>query len=149
MKNGAKALILYDHKLLYVLRDNNPDIPWPNTWNVAGGGIEEAESDLEALKRELKEEVNITPTNIYYLGKIIYPEGRYTSRFLVKLTEKDLKDLRLVSEGQEMKFFTLEEVVNLPLSTDHKEFLIKNKKVLQRMIDEDYIPKPEELELIS
>lgn len=32
---GVKAALLVEQSILVILRDNKPDIPWPNTWGVA------------------------------------------------------------------------------------------------------------------
>ncbi|MBU1000197.1 NUDIX domain-containing protein, partial [Patescibacteria group bacterium] len=74
-KTGVKVFVTYDKKLLLILRDNKSNIPFPNTWNLPGGDIDEDESCKEAVNRELKEEININPSNITYLGKQIYQDG--------------------------------------------------------------------------
>jgi 8-oxo-dGTP diphosphatase len=55
------AIILENDKgefLLY-LRDNKPDIPFPDYWDLIGGHVEEGETPEEALVREVKEELDI------------------------------------------------------------------------------------------
>ena len=55
------AIILENDKgefLLY-LRDNKPDIPFPDHWDLIGGHVEEGETPEEALIREVKEELDI------------------------------------------------------------------------------------------
>lgn len=37
---GVKAALLVEQSILVILRDNKPDIPWPNTWELSGGGRE-------------------------------------------------------------------------------------------------------------
>jgi 8-oxo-dGTP diphosphatase len=44
--------------LLY-LRDNKPDIPFPDHWDLIGGHVEDGETPEEALVREVKEEIDI------------------------------------------------------------------------------------------
>ncbi|GIW59607.1 MAG: hypothetical protein KatS3mg087_0673 [Patescibacteria group bacterium] len=53
MKPSVKALIVNNKKLLLILRDNIPTITDPNKWSLAGGEIEEGETDRQALMREL------------------------------------------------------------------------------------------------
>lgn len=55
------AIILENDKgefLLY-LRDNKPDIPFPDHWDLIGGHVEEGETPEEALVREIREELDI------------------------------------------------------------------------------------------
>ena len=61
MMKEIAAIILENDKrefLLY-LRDNKPDIPFPDHWDLVGGHIEEGETPEEALIREVKEELDI------------------------------------------------------------------------------------------
>lgn len=44
LKHGAKAFVIYNNKILLVLRDNKPDIPNPNTWNFPGGVLKKVKS---------------------------------------------------------------------------------------------------------
>ena len=41
-------------KFLFFLRDNKPDIPHPNKWDLLGGGMEEGETPQQAVEREIK-----------------------------------------------------------------------------------------------
>ena len=31
---GVKVALLVEQSILVILRDNKPDIPWPNTWEL-------------------------------------------------------------------------------------------------------------------
>jgi 8-oxo-dGTP diphosphatase len=56
------AAIIFENdkgELLLYLRDNKPDIPFPDHWDLIGGHIEEGETPEEALVREVKEELDI------------------------------------------------------------------------------------------
>ena len=54
-------VLLFDraNRLVVYLRDDNPDIPFPNHWDFFGGHLEPYESPEQALVREVKEEVGI------------------------------------------------------------------------------------------
>lgn len=34
---GVKIALLVGKNILVILRDNKPDIPWPNMWELPGG----------------------------------------------------------------------------------------------------------------
>jgi 8-oxo-dGTP diphosphatase len=65
------AIILENDKgeILLYLRDNKPDIPFPNHWDLIGGHVEEGETPEEALLREVKEELGIDLTDYTFYKK--------------------------------------------------------------------------------
>ena len=139
---GAKAFIVYNKKLLLILRDNNPNISFPNTWNLPGGGIEEGESGIEAIKRELQEEISVIPKNIIELGQQTFEDDSVVFRYLVKLSLDEHQNLKLGDEGQKMDFFSVDEAFNLDLAGYSKEYFIKYKNQIKELIEGDKIPKP-------
>ena len=60
MKEIAQVL-LFDRagRLLIYLRDNKPEIPFPNYWDFFGGHLEQDENPEQALAREVKEELGV------------------------------------------------------------------------------------------
>lgn len=67
MKKGklyGGVLLICGEKFL--LGQRNKDGSFPNSWSLFGGKIEEGESVLEGIKRELYEETGIKSDNIRY-----------------------------------------------------------------------------------
>jgi 8-oxo-dGTP diphosphatase len=60
MKEIAQVLLFdRDGRLLIYLRDNKPEIPFPDHWDFFGGHIEEGETPEQALVREVGEELGV------------------------------------------------------------------------------------------
>ncbi|MBF0777890.1 NUDIX hydrolase [Streptococcus cuniculi] len=57
--SGAKIALLKDDQILTILRDDTPTIPYPNTWDLPGGGREGDETPFECIQREVFEELGI------------------------------------------------------------------------------------------
>ncbi|SFJ50653.1 NUDIX hydrolase [Celeribacter neptunius] len=102
--NGAKIAILRGDHVLTLLRDDIPDIPYPNHWDLPGGGREGDETPFETAARELFEElsVEIAPEQvIYHVIEEGYSDPTMKVHFFVARWE-DLSDahIRLGDEGQ-------------------------------------------------
>ena len=57
--SGCKIALLCDDKLLTILRDDISSIPWPNMWELPGGGREGEETPFECVQREVFEELGL------------------------------------------------------------------------------------------
>ena len=137
-KPGVKALVVYKKKLLLILRDDDPTIPSPNTWNLPGGGIDDQESEEEAIRRELKEEIAIIPKNITYQAKQIFTDGSEVYRYVAFLTDEEYLHIHLRDEGQRLDFFTVDEITTLELAAYSKEFFSDYKDTIKEIV-ENYI----------
>lgn len=117
LKDGAKTFIKNNKlgKYLFVLRDDKPNIPNPNCWGLIGGGIEKGEEPIEALKREVKEEIGIELYDIKKIGVIEVPltvKGKtkiMLGHTFLSYTDAEVKDIEL-KEGQRVEYFTLDEI---------------------------------------
>lgn len=121
-KPSSKILIIYNKKILLFLRDDNFSIPDPNSWSLVGGEVEKGESHKQAMIREMKEEINMIPKAIEYLGKIQTPNGLFHAIFLSKPTKEEVKRIKLGNEGQKVKFFSIDEIKNLKLAKSIKKY---------------------------
>lgn len=58
--DGAKVAILRRAQVLTLLRDDTPSIPFPNMWDLPGGGREHSETPFETVAREVFEELSLS-----------------------------------------------------------------------------------------
>ena len=110
VKNCAIAIIFNnDRKILLVKRSSDAD--WqPNMWALVGGGIEENEQPLDAIKREICEETNIKIDKIkekFCIERNIVDVMEYV--FTAKFDGAD-DDIVLNDEHSAYGFFNLNEI---------------------------------------
>ena len=102
--SGCKIALLSDDKLLTILRDNISSIPWPNMWELPGGGREDEETPFECVQREVFEELGLKLEEAdilwakEYQGMLVPDE---TSIFMVgTITQEDFASIAFGDEGQ-------------------------------------------------
>jgi 8-oxo-dGTP pyrophosphatase MutT (NUDIX family) len=59
MTKYSSVILLHDHRMLLQLRDNKPGIRYPGIYALFGGKIEEGETPLQAMQREVMEELGL------------------------------------------------------------------------------------------
>jgi len=78
MHQGVNAVIIDDENRVLILKRSNKDTKfYPGFWNFPGGSVEQNESLVDAVKREAKEETDLTvqPENNYF-AVYYYPSGK-------------------------------------------------------------------------
>ena len=110
---GCKIALICDRQILTILRDDKEDIPWPNMWELPGGGREGDESPFECAAREVYEELNIQLSKDDIIWSRLYPsmlDENKKSVFLVgKLTQEQFESIIFGDEGQGYKLVSFEE----------------------------------------
>ena len=114
---GCKIALICDGRILTILRDDKPTIPWPNLWELPGGGREGDESPFECVAREVYEELSIQLLKDDIVWSWIYPsmlDENKNSVFLVgKLTQEQFDSIVFGDEGQSFKLMSIEEFLTL------------------------------------
>ncbi len=123
MKRQNTAILFYNQngEVLLQLRDNNPEINWPNYWGCLGGAVEEGEDVETGLKREIQEEIEHDLVEYEYLGMRQPDADREYHMFIGPLNKE--VDKICLNEGQEIKFFTPKDALELPLTNGAKELV--------------------------
>ena len=65
----AGAFLIKGDKVLLGLRSKQKSLA-PGTWDISGGHCEDGETIEQALVRELKEEIGVTPVNFRHIASI-------------------------------------------------------------------------------
>ena len=113
----CKIALICDGRILTILRDDKPTIPWPNLWELPGGGREGDESPFECVAREVYEELSIQLLKDDIVWSWIYPsmlDENKNSVFLVgQLTKEQFDSIVFGDEGQSFKLMNIEEFLTL------------------------------------
>jgi 8-oxo-dGTP diphosphatase len=121
------SIIFYNsmNQVLLLLRDDIKQIPYPNCWDIPGGGLEEGETPQQTIVREMKEEIELELSEPKLFNvSIKYDRIEYTFWQVIDL---DLSKTPL-HEGQMLKWFSKEEIENLAerkIAFDFKHVLLE------------------------
>lgn len=118
MKKVAKIIFLNPEKeALLQLRDNNPKIASPNCWDLIGGAIEGNETPLEAIKREVEEEICFALKDAKFVKNFFITDNSKDYEIFIFFSEiKEPLENLCLTEGQKLSFFKPDEIKNLELA---------------------------------
>ncbi len=131
---GASAFVTHKGRLLMFLRDDKPTIREPNCWELVGGMVDEGETGKEAVLREIFEEANIELSDVTYLFSNDNGLGG-VEVFHAEVTDEQAKGVKLNSEGQEVRFFSLEEVKRLKLAKYMQIYLENHSELIESLLN--------------
>lgn len=120
----AVGVISIDGKVLFVRAKNNQH------WSLPGGKLEEGETHVEALIRELEEELSISVEQscLAKLGNYSRPSGKYPGRIsdvTVFIVEEAVGEITLSSEIEELRWIDpLELECDLLVGDVYKEEIL-------------------------
>lgn len=123
--DAVVALITVGDDYLMQLRDLKPGIFYPGHWGLFGGAIESDENEMEALLRELEEELELKIDSMaaHYFTRFNFDfsplDGPkvFRSIYEIKISKEIVRGLKL-REGREMRVFTLRDILepSLPVT---------------------------------
>ncbi|HLO84512.1 MAG TPA: NUDIX domain-containing protein [Nostocaceae cyanobacterium] len=118
---GSDIIIINSQQqVLLVLRDNKSSIPFPNTWALLGGGIEENESPEAAIRRELIEEIELDLEEVNFFKSYFWEECD-EHIFWTRL-DLDISQIKL-HEGQRLAYFNRKELKELEFASHYDQIL--------------------------
>ena len=126
---AAAIIVLDDGRYLLQLRDDKPGIFFPAYWGLFGGAVEPGEQPADTLRRELKEELDLTvdsPRPLSHFAFDLAPMGLpriYREYFEVQLPAAALPSLKL-GEGEVFEAFSREQALALPRVTPYDAFAL-------------------------
>ena len=125
---GSNAIITCKGRLLLEKRRDS------DVWGLVGGGVKNYETELQAMAREVKEELGIRVPQERFKRLRSYGEpGRIAAycdgsiwRMVIVVYGYDFVSepaLRISSESKELRFFTREEIANIEIPVTHRDIV--------------------------
>ncbi len=144
----STALIRYKNKFLLFHRDNIAGILDPDCWQLPGGHVEEGESALAAIKRELFEEISYCPEGLVYVGARELSKDNFIYLFYADISESEKFKFAVGNqEGQEIGFFGVEEALGLNLTRSLREYINHYKTQIDILLETGVKPEPADFDL--
>jgi 8-oxo-dGTP diphosphatase len=120
-RQGCSILFVnYQTQILLFLRDDFPHIPYPNTWDVPGGHVEEGETAAQCIVREMKEEMGFDLEG-FELFSVKEFSDRIEHTFW-KSADLNIDEISL-QEGQRLRWFAEEEAKATTLAYGFNEIV--------------------------
>ncbi len=125
---GANAIITCKGKLLLERRRDS------DTWGLVGGGVKKTETALQAIVREIREELGLRIPAERFAKLAVYGEpGRIAAfrdgsiwRMVIVVFGLDLPEepeMTISAESRELRFFTKEEVSQIQIPVTHSDIV--------------------------
>ena len=104
------AIIYIDTKILVTQRSEKMKLPLK--WEFPGGKLEENESEIDCIKREIKEEINIEIEILKRLSSSDYDYGTFKIKLIPYLANYISGDIQLF-EHNDYRLLDKSELLNL------------------------------------
>ena len=125
---GVNVILTYEGKLLLEKRRDS------DTWGLVGGGVKNHEEPIDAIVREIYEELGLRVRKDQFRKLAVYGEpGRVAAycdgsvwrmvivMYALELTH--LPEFRLSAESKDMRFFSKEEIQNIDIVITHSDIV--------------------------
>lgn len=125
---GANAIITCGGKLLLEKRRDS------DTWGLVGGGVKKYETEVQAIAREVYEELGIRIPKERFQKLAVYGEpGRIAAyrdgsiwRMVIVVFGLELEsepDMTISAESKDLRFFTKEELADIDIVVTHSDIV--------------------------
>lgn len=125
---GANAIITWDGKILLEKRRDS------DTWGLIGGGVKKSETELQAICREVYEELGLRIPKERFQKLAVYGEPGRIAAFqdgsiwrmvivVYGLAFDEEPKLKISAESRELRFFSKEELKDIEIVVTHSDIV--------------------------
>ena len=108
--NVTCAIVLKDNKVLVTQRSEKMKLPLK--WEFPGGKVEENENEIQCIKREIKEEININIEVLQKLSNNVHDYGIFKINLIPFLANYISGEI-VLAEHTDFKLLDKSELLNL------------------------------------
>lgn len=143
LSRGSAVIIMTTPCNTYILqhRDDIKGIEYPDYWSLIGGWIERGENPINAIKRELKEElttINGSPPvlgDIVFLGSCERNDRSWVEYVFCVIAHNSIDTLKIL-EGQGLGQFSFEQCCKLEkIAPHHKKHIVQYHDQIKAIIE--------------
>jgi len=103
-------------EILLLLRDNKPEIPYPNTWDLPGGQMEGSELPSECIRRETDEELPGLDLGNFRLCEIMELPQEVNYIFWTRIDASEELLNKILCEGQRAPWMSRAQIRNTTIA---------------------------------
>jgi 8-oxo-dGTP pyrophosphatase MutT (NUDIX family) len=128
--SAVAAIVVVDReRYLMQLRDDVPYIWYPGHWGLFGGAVDAGEDEIAALRRELREELELELQTAELFVRFDFdltPMGlaRYTRAYYEVPIGAEVCERLVLHEGAEMRAFSGDDALSLPRLSPYDSFAL-------------------------
>jgi 8-oxo-dGTP pyrophosphatase MutT (NUDIX family) len=126
---AAALLVLDDGRYLMQLRDDLPHIWYPGHWGLFGGSVDHGEDEVAALRRELREELDLEMSDARLFVRFQFDLtpmglGQYFRAYYEVPVALAAFDRLVLREGADMRAMPGDEALALPRISPYDAFAL-------------------------
>jgi 8-oxo-dGTP pyrophosphatase MutT (NUDIX family) len=126
---AAALIMLEDGRYVLQLRDDIPHIWYPGHWGLFGGSVDRGEDPIQALRRELREELALDMSEARLFVRFQYDLtpiglGRYFRAYYEVPVTLPAFDRLVLREGADMRALPGDEALALPRISPYDGFAL-------------------------
>lgn len=118
--SACKIALMIDNRVLVYLRDDDPEIPYPNHWDFPGGQRKKGETPQCCVLRELQEEFGLLLTEDRLLWRRDDPGGASDGGCLIvyagEVLPAEITSIEFGDEGQYWELMAVRSFMEMSMA---------------------------------